>query len=92
MKAITMITFAIAACAGINAAQANEVRATEIIVVSAERIEQPATKVRIATEVPAPAIDFSGLAIQAPRLDRAATGEAPQRIELASGSRDVSKS
>ena len=92
MKAITMIIFAIAAGAGMDAAKASEVRATEIIVVTAERIERPATKVSIATEVSAPAIDFSGLAIQAPQLDPAATGDATQRIELASGNRNVSKS
>jgi hypothetical protein len=92
MKAITVIIFAIAACAGMNAAMANEERTTEIVTVTTERIERPATKVSIATPVTAPAIDFSELAIQAPRLDPAATGDASQRIELASGSRDVSKS
>ena len=62
MKAITVIIFAIAACAGMNAAMANEERTTEIVTVTTERI------------------------------DPAATGDASQRIELASGSRDVSKS
>ena len=92
MKTITLVFLAIAASAASNTANANEVQVMEVVVVTAKRIEQPATKLSIATEVAAPAIDFSKLSIQAPKLYRDADGEAPNRIELAIGSREISNS
>lgn len=91
MKAHGMALMAIAAFAGIDAAKANDVPAMEVIVVTAERVEQPAKQVKIATDASAPAIDFTGLTIQAPELDPPATDEARRRIELATGNRSSSK-
>lgn len=92
MKSITMVLLAIAAITGIDAANADEVRAMEVVVVTAQRVEQLPIELIVATVVPAPAIDFTELTIQAPKLHPAATGETPKRIELAIGNREVSKS
>ncbi|MGD8340262.1 MAG: hypothetical protein PVH89_05735 [Gammaproteobacteria bacterium] len=83
MKTITMTILAIAAAASLDAVQADEAPATEVIVVTAKRPAPIKTTPVIAAEAEAPAIDYTRLAIQAPVLDRSDTGAPPRRVELA---------
>jgi hypothetical protein len=83
MKTIKLALFALAATLTISAANADEARKTDVIVVTAPRpaaIEAPKLP---SLEQSLPVVDFAELEIEKPTLDPSGVEPKPERIEIA---------
>jgi hypothetical protein len=83
MKTIKLALFALAATLTIGAANADDARKMEVIVVTAPRpdaIEAPNLR---SLEQALPAIDFAELKIERPTIEPSTVESKPERIELA---------
>jgi hypothetical protein len=83
MTTIKLVLFGLAATLTIGAANADEARKMDVIVVTAPRPHAIATPTLTSLEQPLPVVDFGELKIERPTLDPSAVESKPERIELA---------
>jgi len=81
MKSFRLTIAALAAVTAFGTVQAEE--ETEVIVVKAERPAERETPEFLAIEAPTPEIDFTGIPIKAPTIDRSEIEFELKRFELA---------
>ena len=92
MKAITLISIALATSLPFNFANADEATSMDVVVVTAARPVTLEMQQEIAVEKLTPVMDFSELSIEAPRLDPSQFRLVPARLDVALGTEVESKS
>jgi hypothetical protein len=83
MKTIKLALFALAATLTVGAANADEARKMDVIVVTAPRPDAIETPTLTSLEQPLPVVDFGEFKIERPTLDPSTVESKPERIELA---------
>ena len=91
MRPVRLTLIALAAALSVGPAYADSPRATEVIVVTAPKPEKIETSDVITIEQVSPKIDYTSLAIEAPRIDRPEI-KVERRTEVVLGNAGNSKS